>query len=109
MRRPRGRILDAAVDIRRSSPTFGRHVAVQSSAKTGAIAGSDRMRTPSHFGARRRGSLKTTALYSAANDRGVAWTIPTLALPALPCLAGPVLSDKDRRSPRLKDAPELFE
>ena len=52
---------------------------------------------------------KTTAPYSAANDRGVAWDDPAIGI-AWPSLSGgPVLSDKDRRLPRLKDAPELFE
>ena len=52
---------------------------------------------------------KTTALYSAAHDRGVAWDDPAIGV-AWPSLAGgPVLSDKDRRWPRLKDAAELFE
>ena len=52
---------------------------------------------------------KTTAPYSAANDRGVAWDDPAIGIdwPSPP--GGPVLSDKDRRWPRLKDAPELFE
>ena len=52
---------------------------------------------------------KTTAPYSAANDRGVAWDDPELKIvwPAPP--GGPVLSDKDRKWPRLKDAPDLFE
>ena len=52
---------------------------------------------------------KTTGPYSAPHDRGVAWDDPAIGI-AWPALAGgPVLSDKDRRWPRLKDAPELFE
>jgi dTDP-4-dehydrorhamnose 3,5-epimerase len=52
---------------------------------------------------------KTTAPYSAAHDRGVAWDDPAIGV-AWPSVAGgPVLSDKDRRWPRLKDAPDLFE
>jgi dTDP-4-dehydrorhamnose 3,5-epimerase len=122
----RGRILDVAVDIRRSSPTFGRHVAVdirRSSPTFGRHVAvelsADNWRqvlVPIGF-AHAFITLepdvevlyKTTAPYSAANDRGVAWDDPAIGIawPSPP--GGPVLSDKDRRLPRLKDAPELFE
>jgi dTDP-4-dehydrorhamnose 3,5-epimerase len=50
---------------------------------------------------------KTTAPPPPAAAR--AWDDPAIGI-AWPSLAGgPVLSDKDRRLPRLKDAPELFE
>jgi dTDP-4-dehydrorhamnose 3,5-epimerase len=107
----RGRILDVAVDIRRSSPTFGQHVAVELSADNWR-----QMLIPIGFAhafltleADVEVLYKTTAAYSAANDRGVAWNDPTIGIawPLLP--VGPVLSDKDRRLPRLEDAPELFE
>jgi dTDP-4-dehydrorhamnose 3,5-epimerase len=107
----RGRILDVAVDIRRSSPTFGQHVAVELSAENWR-----QLLVPIGF-AHAFITLepdvevlyKTTAAYSAANDRGVAWDDPAIGI-AWPALSGgPVLSDKDRRLPRLKDAPELFE
>ena len=52
---------------------------------------------------------KTTAPYSAANDRGVAWDDPDHRNRLAALAGGPVLSDKDRRWPRLKDAPDLFE
>jgi dTDP-4-dehydrorhamnose 3,5-epimerase len=107
----RGRILDVAVDIRRLSPTFGQYVAVELSAENWR-----QMLIPIGF-AHAFITLepdvevlyKTTAPYSAAHDRGVAWDDPAIGIawPSLP--GGPVLSDKDRRLPRLKDAPELFE
>jgi dTDP-4-dehydrorhamnose 3,5-epimerase len=107
----RGAILDVAVDIRRSSPTFGRHVAVELSAENWR-----QLLIPIGF-AHAFITLepdvevlyKTTAPYSAAHDRGVAWDDPGIGIawPSLP--GGPVLSDKDRKWPRLKDAPDLFE
>ncbi len=107
----RGRILDVAVDIRRSSSTFGKHVAIELSAENWR-----QLLIPIGF-AHAFITLepdvevlyKATALYSAAHDRGVAWDDPAIGI-AWPSLAGgPVLSDKDRRWPALKDAPELFE
>jgi dTDP-4-dehydrorhamnose 3,5-epimerase len=107
----RGSILDVAVDIRRSSPTFGQHVAVELSAENWR-----QLLVPIGF-AHAFITLepdvevlyKTTAPYSVAHDRGVAWDDPAIGIawPAPP--GGPILSDKDRNWPRLKDAPDLFE
>ena len=107
----RGRILDVALDIRRSSATFGQSVAVELSAENWR-----QLLIPIGFAhafmtleADVEVLYKTTAPYSAAHDRGVAWDDPAIGV-AWPSLAGgPVLSDKDRRWRRLKDAPELFE
>ena len=111
MRCTRGRILDVAVDIRRSSPTFGHHVAVELSTENWR-----QLLVPIGF-AHAFITLepdvevlyKTTAPYSAANDRGVAWDDPAIGINWPSPSGGPVLSDKDRRLPRLEDAPELFE
>ena len=111
LRVARGRIFDVAVDIRRSSPTFGKYVAVELSAENWR-----QMLVPIGFA---HGYVtlepdtevlyKTTAVYSPANDRGVAWDDPDIGVvwPLPP--VGLTLSDKDRRLPRLKDARELFD
>ncbi len=51
---------------------------------------------------------KTTALYAPAHDRGLAWDDPDIGVKWPLPAGGPILSDKDKRWPRLKDAPDLF-
>jgi len=107
----RGRILDVAVDIRRSSPTFGKYVAIELSAENWR-----QMLAPAGFA---HGFLtlepdtevlyKTTASYSPAHDKGIIWDDPDIGIVWPLLKSGPTLSDKDRRLPPLKDAPELFE
>jgi dTDP-4-dehydrorhamnose 3,5-epimerase len=107
----RGRILDVAVDLRRASQTFGRHVAIE-------LAGGDgrQVFVPEGFA---HGFMtlepdsmvayKLTAPYAPQAERGIAWDDASLAI-AWPGALRPdaTLSTRDRRWPRLKDAGDLL-
>jgi dTDP-4-dehydrorhamnose 3,5-epimerase len=110
----RGAVLDVVVDIRRGSPGFGRHVAVELSAEAG-----NQIFVPEGFA---HGlctlrpdtlvSYKVTAYYSPACDAGIAWDDPALGIawPVAPGAA--LLSERDRRLPRLAELqppPFVFE
>lgn len=106
----RGAILDVAVDLRRGSPTFGRHVAVELSAQSwrqlyvpaGFAHGFCTLEpdTEVHY--------KVDAYYSPEHDGGILWNDPALGIawPVEPQAA--VLSDKDGRLPLLKDVGPVF-
>jgi len=99
----RGRVFDVAVDLRRGSPTFGRHYAVE-------LSGENRLRLfiPRGFA---HGYLtltpeveflyKVDAAYAAAADSGLIWNDPDLGV-AWPGVE-PQLSPKDQRLPRFRD------
>ena len=106
----RGRILDVAVDIRRSSPTFGQHVAVELSAANwkqlwippGFAHGFCTLEADSEL------HYKVTSLYAPTHDFGLAFDDPDLAIAWPVNLDDAILSDKDRKHPRLADLPHAF-
>lgn len=99
----RGEIFDVAVDIRRSSPTFGRWVG-----RTLSGENHHQMYVPEGFA---HGfcvlsdevevMYKCSAPYDPADDRGVLWNDPDLGV-RWP-VAAPLLSGKDQKLPRLRD------
>jgi dTDP-4-dehydrorhamnose 3,5-epimerase len=100
-----GAIFDVAVDIRRFSPSFGRHVAEILSAENrrqlwipeGFAHG---------FAALRDGTevlYKTTDFYHRAAERSIRWDDPEVAI-AWPADIAPILSDKDAEAPAFRDA-----
>lgn len=103
----RGAILDVAVDIRRGSPSFGQHVAVELSSDNWK-----QLWVPPGFA---HGYLtlsddceviyKVTDYYAPDCDRGIAWDDPALAIAWGVTGADAVLSEKDRSQPRLADVP----
>jgi dTDP-4-dehydrorhamnose 3,5-epimerase len=106
----RGRVLDVAVDLRRGSPSFGRHVAVELSAENwrqllvpvGFAHGFCTLEPNCEV------LYKVTNLYSPAHDRGLAFDDPALGIDWRIDLAKAVLSEKDRRHPRLADLGPQF-
>jgi dTDP-4-dehydrorhamnose 3,5-epimerase len=106
----RGRIFAVGVDLRTTSPRFGRHASA-----TLTATGGEQIFLPAGF-AFGYCTLepdcdvlyKVSDYYAPALDRGLAWDDPDLAIP-WPVLAGvAILSDKDRRHPRLKDLPRAW-
>ena len=105
-----GAVLDVAVDLRRSSAAFGRHVAVELSGENGAM-----LWIPEGFGhaflvlSDTAGfAYKVTDYYAPAGERTIVWNDPDLAIPWPIGAADAIVSEKDRKGARLRDA-ELFE
>jgi dTDP-4-dehydrorhamnose 3,5-epimerase len=105
-----GRILDIAVDLRRSSPTFGRHVAVELSKENwrqlfvpiGFAHGFITLEPDTEV------LYKVTNFYSPRHDCGVAWDDPDIGVDWPVSADRVLLSDRDRTWPRLRDLPEVF-
>ena len=106
----RGAILDVAVDIRRSSPTFGKWVALEVSAEKW-----NQVLIPKGFAhgfvtlmENTEVLYKVSAPYSKEHDRSIRFDDPAIGIDWGFDVAKAQLSDKDRHAPALVDA-EIFE
>ncbi len=105
----RGSILDVAVDIRKSSPTFGKWISLEVSAEKW-----NQILVPKGFA---HGFItltedteviyKVTDYYAPEHDRSIRFDDPAIGIEWPLCSSGVQLSDKDRNAPLLTDA-EVF-
>ena len=103
-----GVVFDVAVDIRRSSPTFGQHIGVELSAENkrmfwvpeGFAHGFVGLSDTAEF------LYKTTHYWAPEFERSIAWNDPALGI-QWPIQGEPTLSAKDQQAFSLEKA-ELF-
>lgn len=106
-----GRVLDVAVDIRRGSPTFGQHVAVELTGENhrqlfiprGFAHGFAVLSDEALF------QYKCDAYYAPESEGAIAWNDPALAIDWGLAPDEIILSEKDARHPLLAEAPQLFD
>lgn len=106
-----GRVLDVAVDIRKNSPTFGKHVAVELSAENkkqlliprGFAHGFVVLEDDTIF------AYKVDNYYSPECDRGIAFDDKSLNIDWILNHDELNLSTKDTKQPKLNETNDLFE
>ncbi|MBX9708349.1 MAG: dTDP-4-dehydrorhamnose 3,5-epimerase [Caulobacteraceae bacterium] len=106
----RGRILDVVVDLRRGSPTFGQHLAVE------LEDNGDQIFVPEGFA---HGfitltddvllSYKVSRPYDPLLDDGIVWNDPDLAIDWPVAEVRPTLSERDKALPRLSGLQSPFD
>lgn len=107
----KGAVLDVAVDIRKGSPTFGKHVAVELTGENhrqffiprGFAHGFSVLTDEVIF------QYKCDAFYAPQSEGALAWDDPDLAIDWRLPADKVILSEKDRHHCRLKDAEWLFD
>ncbi len=107
----RGRVLDVAVDIRKSSPTFGKYIAVELTEDNhrqlfiphGFAHGFVVLSEEAIF------QYKCDNFYHKESEGAIAWNDPEINIDWSIPFDDVILSDKDKVNPLLKDAEWLFE
>lgn len=106
-----GSVLDVAVDIRKGSPTFGKHVAVELSDEN-----KRQMFIPRGFAHGFVVLSKTVVFqykcdnyYAPEAEAGIAWDDPVLEIDWKVDAEAVLLSEKDKKNPLLSESDALFE
>ncbi len=104
----RGALFDVAVDLRAGSPSYGRHVSCRLSAEewnqlyvpVGFAHGFCTLEPDTEV------IYKVSGYYAPEHDRGLLWNDPALAIDWP--VSEPLLSEKDRSHPLLRQMPVCF-
>jgi len=105
-----GAVLDVAVDLRRGSPAFGKHVAVELSGENGKM-----LWIPAGFGHAflvlsdvAGFAYKVTDYYSPSSERTIVWNDPEIGIQWPVKAEDVIVSAKDAQGKMLREA-EVFE
>ena len=106
----KGTVLDVAVDVRKGSPTYGQHVAVELSAENhrqffipkGFAHGFVVLSDEAVF------QYKCDNFYAPQSEGGISILDESLGIDWRIPMDKAILSDKDKKHPKLADAPEDF-
>lgn len=107
----KGAVLDVAVDVRKGSPTYGRHVAVELTADNhrqlfipkGFLHGFSVLSEEAIV------QFKCDHLFVPGTEGAVAWDDPDLGIDWRILADRVILSEKDRKNPRLKEVDWVYE
>ena len=107
----KGRVLDVAVDIRKGSPTFGQHVAVELTEDNhrqfflpqGMAHGFTVLSEEAVF------QYKCDNFYAPQSEGALAWNDPDLGIDWKVPVEKVILSEKDKHHPCLKDVADKIE
>lgn len=107
----KGRVLDVAVDIRKGSPSFGKHVKVELTAENhrqffiprGFAHGFVVLSEEAVF------QYKCDNLYAPQSEGSIIWNDPALGIDWQISASDVILSAKDKMHPTLANCPEIFD
>lgn len=107
----KGRVLDVVVDIRKGSPTFGKHVKVELTGDNhrqffiprGFAHGFVVLSDEALF------QYKCDNLYAPQSEGSIIWNDPALGIDWQIPAQDVMLSEKDKHHPTLADCPEIFD
>ncbi|MEZ4373607.1 MAG: dTDP-4-dehydrorhamnose 3,5-epimerase [Polyangiaceae bacterium] len=111
VRVPRGAVVDVIVDIRTGSPTFGQHLVVPLSEENwlqlyvpvGFAHGYCTLLPDTEV------QYKVSTYYHPESERGLVWNDPDLAIDWHLPAGGPLIAERDKAFPRLRDLGSYFE
>lgn len=107
----KGRVLDVAVDIRKGSPTFGKHVSVELTGENhrqifiprGFAHGFVVLSDEAIF------QYKCDNLYAPQSEGAIIWNDPALGIDWQIPTSDIILSEKDKHHPSLSECQDLFD